>query len=178
MTQDPFSVLQQMEQEGAHNMPSLLEGDAKAAILWSGVAFRMGNMNLVTPLDHVREILPYPDITPLPGTKEWLKGLANVRGNLLTIIDLPQYFGKNEVYRDDRSRILLMNTGEISAGLLVDEVLGLRHFDDELEKQTLSDLDEPVGELLTSAYLQNDVLWGVFDMHLLAQHYAFRQVAA
>ncbi|GMQ91579.1 MAG: chemotaxis protein CheW [Gammaproteobacteria bacterium] len=177
MSQDPFSVLQTMEQSGTRGAPLLLD-DSKLAVLWSGVAFRLGDLNLVTPLDHVLEVLPYPDVTPLPGTKSWLKGLANIRGNLLTIVDLPEYFGKSPVTKGVRSRILVMNTGEYSAGLLVNEVLGLRHFDEETERQVLSGLEEPVGEQIIGGFLQEGVLWGVFDMHVLSQNQAFRRVAA
>ena len=116
MAQDPFSVLQGLEQAGTAGAPLLFD-DSKLAVLWSGVAFRLGDLNLVTPLDHVLEVLPYPDVTPMPGTRSWLKGLANIRGNLLTIVDLSEFFGKPAVTKEIRSRILIMNTGEYSASL-------------------------------------------------------------
>mgnify|MGYP003482639562 FL=1 len=53
-----------------------------------------------------------------------------------------------------------------------------RHFDEELERQDLSGLDDPVLVQLNGAFLRDNVLWGVFDMKSLAESPAFRHVAA
>ena len=174
--QDPFELLRKMQQESLDNAPGLPQ-ETEAVKLWSGVGFRLGEVMLVTPLDHVLEILPPPPMTLVPGVKSWLKGVANVRGNLITIVDLPEYFGKSPVFIDDKARMLIMNAPGMSAGLLVNEVLGLRHFDEELERQDLSGLDDPVVAQLNGAFLRDNVLWGVFDMRSLAESPAFRHVA-
>ena len=175
--QDPFELLRKMQQEIQENVPGLPQ-EVEAAKLWSGVGFRLGDMMLVTPLDHVIEILPPPPLTLVPGVKSWLKGVANVRGNLITIIDLPEYFGKPPVFPDDKARMLILNVPDLNAGLLVNEGLGLRHFDEELERQDLSGLDDPVVVQLNGAFLRDNVLWGVFDMKSLAESPSFRHVAA
>lgn len=175
--QDPFELLRKMQQESLENAPGLPQ-EVEATKLWSGVGFRLGDIMLVTPLDHVLEILPPPPMTLVPGVKSWLKGVANVRGNLITIIDLPEYYGKPPVFMDDKARMLIMNVQGLNAGLLVNEVLGLRHFDEELERQDLSGLDDPVLVQLNGAFLRDNVLWGVFDMKSLAESPTFRHVAA
>ena len=175
--QDPFELLRKMQQESLENAPGLPQ-EVEATKLWSGVGFRIGDMMLVTPLDHVLEILPPPPATLVPGVKSWLKGVANVRGNLITIVDLPEYFGKPPVILDEKARMLIMNVPGLNAGVLVNEVLGLRHFDEELERQDLSGLDDPVVAQLNGAFLRNNVLWGVFDMKSLAESDSFRHVAA
>jgi twitching motility protein PilI len=175
--QDPLALLRRMQQESVANAPGLPQ-EVEAAVLWSGVGFRLADMQLVTPLDQVLEVLPCPALTPVPGVKPWLKGVANVRGNLLTIIDLPEYFGKKPVFADDRARVMVMNIPELSAALLVNEVLGLRHFDEDLERQDLTGLDDPVLAHLNGAFLRDNVLWGVFDMRSLADSMTFKHVAA
>jgi len=175
--QDPLALLRRMQQESIESAPGLPQ-EIQAAVLWSGVGFRLAEMQLVTPLDQVLEVLPCPDMTPVPGTKPWLKGVANVRGNLITIIDLPEYFGKSPVFADDQARVLVMSNPGLNTGLLVDEVLGLRHFDEELERQDLSGLDDPVLVHLNGAFLRDDVLWGVFDMASLTDSLSFKHVAA
>jgi twitching motility protein PilI len=62
--------------------------------------------------------------------------------------------------------------------LLVNEVVGLRHFDEEQERQDVTGLDDPAMAHVRGAFLRDNVLWGVFDMHSLAQSEAFRHVAA
>ena len=71
-----------------------------------------------------------------------------------------------------------MNIPGLSTGLLVNEVLGLRHFDEELERQDISGIDDPVVVHLNGAFLRDNVLWGVFDMESLAESLTFKHVAA
>lgn len=174
--QDPFELLRQMQQDSLEHAPGLPQ-EVEATKLWSGVGFRVGEIMLVTPLDHVLEILPPPPLTFVPGVRSWLKGVANVRGNLITVIDLPEYFGKPSVFSDDKVRMLILNVPGLNAGLLVNEVLGLRHFDEDMERQDLSGLDDPVVVQLNGAFLRDNVLWGVFDMKSLAESPSFRHVA-
>jgi twitching motility protein PilI len=133
---------------------------------------------LVTQLDQVSEVLPPPSMTLVPGVKPWVKGIANVRGNLITIIDLAEFFGKRPVTHDLSARLMILNNPELHAGLLVNEVLGLRHFDAEMGRQDLSGLDDPVLAHLNGAFLRDNVLWGIFDMKSLAESSAFRHVSA
>jgi twitching motility protein PilI len=174
---DPLALLQQMQEHSRHTAPGLPE-QVQAAPLWSGLGFRVENLQLVTPLDHVSEVLPCPPVTPVPGTKRWLKGIANVRGTLVTVIDLPEFFGKEPVRLDDRSRLLILNIPGLSTALLVNEVVGLRHFDEEQEKRDITGLDDPALAHVSGAFLRENVLWGVFDMGSLAESEAFRHVAA
>ena len=174
---DPIDLLRRMQQESLQHTPGLPQ-EVEAAVLWSGVGFRLADMHLVSPLDQVAEVLPAPGITPVPGVKPWVKGVANIRGNLMTIIDLAQYFGKPPVFLDDLARIMVLGVAELHAAVLVNDVLGLRHFDEELERQDLSGINDPVLANLTGAFLHDNVLWGVFDMKSLADSLTFRHVAA
>ncbi len=175
--ENPLGLLHQMQQLGRQAAPGLPE-QVQAAPLWSGLGFRLGELLFVTPLNQISEILPCPAVTPVPGVKHWLKGIANVRGTLLTIIDMPEYFAKPPVRLDDKSRLLVMNVPGLNAALLVNEVLGLRHFDEEQEKQDISALDDAVFAHLRGAFLRDNVLWGLFDMHSLAESLTFKHVAA
>lgn len=176
-TIDPIALLRSMQQ-AASGETRVLPQETEAVVLWSGVAFRLGEMRLVTPLDHVLEVLPPPQWTAVPGVKPWLKGVANVRGNLITIVDLCEFFGKPPVFLDAAARLMIMNIPGLHTGLLVNEVLGLRHFDAEMGRQDLSGLDDPVLAHLDGAYLRDNVLWGVFDMKSLAESLTFKHVAA
>lgn len=174
---DPLVLLQKMQEHSRHTAPGLPE-QVQAAPLWSGLGFRVADLQLVTPLDHVSEVLPCPVVTLVPGTKHWLKGIANVRGTLVTIVDLPEFFDKEPVRLDERARLLILNIPGLSTALLVNEVVGLRHFDEEQEKQDISGLDDPALAHVSAAFLRDNVLWGVFDMYSLAESEAFRHVGA
>jgi twitching motility protein PilI len=177
VAQDPLALLKRMQQESVERAPGLPQ-EVEVAVLWSGVGFRLTDMMLVAQLDQVTEVLPCPPLTPVPRTKPWVKGVANVRGNLITVVDLPEYFGKPAIFQDERARLMIMNMPGLHAGVLVNEVVGLRHFDEALEKQDLTGLDDPVLAHLTGAFLRDNVLWGIFDMQSLAEAQGFRHVAA
>jgi twitching motility protein PilI len=175
--EDPLVLLRKMQQESIRTAPGLPQ-EVQAARLWSGVAFRLADLRLVAALDEVLEVLPCPSYTPVPGTKPWVKGVANVRGNLITIVDLAEHFGKPAVFIDDAARLLVMNVPGLHTGLLVHEVLGLRHFDEEAERQELPGMDDPAMAHVKGAFLRDDVIWGEFDMKSLAETATFRHVAA
>ena len=174
--QNALSLLHKMQQTSRQMAPGLPE-QVQAAPLWSGLGFRLNDMRFVTPLSHITEVLPCPTITPVPGTQRWLKGVANVRGNLLTIIDLPEFFGQERAQIDDQARLMVINIPGLNAALLVNEILGLRHFDEEQEKQDTSAFNETTFAHLQGAFLRENVLWGIFDMHSLAESPAFKHVA-
>jgi twitching motility protein PilI len=176
-TDNPFELLSRMQQAAVAETRALPQ-EVEQVVLWSGVAFRLGDMRLVTQLDQVTEVLPPPPMTLVPGVKHWVKGIANVRGNLITIIDLAEFFGKTPVHHDLTARLMIMNMPGLNAGLLVNEVLGLRHFDAEMGRQDLSGLDDPVLAHLNGAFLRDNVLWGIFDMKSLAESLAFKHVSA
>jgi len=175
--QDPLALLRKIQQESIQTAPGLPQ-EVQATTLWSGVAFRLADLRLVTALDQVLEVLPCPQYTVVPGTKSWVKGVANVRGNLITIVDLAQYFGKAPVFLDEDARFMVINVPGLNAGVLVHEVFGLRHFDEDAERQQLPGLDDPAMTHVKGAFLRDGVLWGEFDMKSLAESATFVHVAA
>lgn len=175
MTQDPLNLLQQMQQDSLATAPGLPE-EIQAVEMWTGVGFRVGDVHLVSPLDSVTEVITYPVVTPVPNTKEWVKGAINVRGNIVPVIDLANFYGKEPIFLDDRVRLIIIDLEGIGSALLVNEVYGLRHFDEEQERQKVTGIDDPVMAQANSAFLRDNILWGVYDMHTLVNNEAFRHV--
>lgn len=173
--QDPFSLLQQMQADSMSITPDLPE-EAQAANMWSGIGFRIGNVHLLAPLDQVSEVLRCPDYAVVPGTRKWLRGIANVRGNLITIVDMAEYFGKEPVFLDDHARLMVMNIEELNTALLVNDVFGLRHFDEDEDRRDLPGLGDSVDAHITGAFLRDNILWGIFDMESLASSGSFQNV--
>jgi twitching motility protein PilI len=95
---------------------------------WSGVTFRLGDAQLAANIDRIHEILPLQSATPVPGAKPWILGLANVRGNLMTVVDLGWFLGNGPATVTPRSRLLATGPHKSPVGLLIDEVFGQRHF--------------------------------------------------
>ncbi len=173
----PLALLREIEQRSLRNTRGLPQR-AETRALWHGIGFRIGDITLVAPLTQVNEILHYPKLTLVPGTLSWVKGLANIRGTLLPVMDLRGYLGQSAVTPDAHSRIMVIQQENLSAGLLVDEVLGLKHFDPQQEAITrVKKLNEAVRPYIQGAFLQSDQTWYVFNMATLAEDPQFLQVA-
>ncbi len=91
----------------------------------------IGAERYLLDLTQAGEIVPVPPITVVPLTQPWYLGLANIRGNLIGIVDLARYNGGAETSTASDSRIVTMASGlGFNCGLLVARVHGLRHAGD------------------------------------------------
>jgi twitching motility protein PilI len=77
------------------------------------------------------EIVSLPDITPVPWTRPWYRGLANVRGRLIGVVDLLHLMGREPLTPDQTQQVLVF--GEVlgvNAGILVTRAFGIRNLKD------------------------------------------------
>ena len=89
----PFELLKELEKR-SRNVGAGSAPESPAGQEWVGVAFRMGGETFLVAREETREVLGYPAaVTRIPGAKSWVKGLANVRGQLLPMLDLRQFLG-------------------------------------------------------------------------------------
>jgi len=124
-----FAKLLEYEKRSAKFTPGASNGGG-ASEEWSGVTFSIGDTSMACHIDRISEILPCPQATPVPGAKPWIIGLANVRGDLLTVVDLSWFLTGVRTPLTTRSRLLATNLNKAPIGLLIDEVFGQRHFID------------------------------------------------
>lgn len=95
---------------------------------WTGMLFRVRDRLLLASLDQIVEVLGLPDaVTPLPGTKEWVMGIANNRGGLLPIFDLDALLHGGPPRVRDTDRVLVVRHADLTCGLVATEVIGIRH---------------------------------------------------
>ena len=172
----PFELLQELERRS--RMVASGRGRERAnQEEWVGVGFRVGRIFLVAAREEVREVLPFPGITKLPGAKPWLLGLANVRGQLLPITDLNAFFGGAPTDIGRNARVVMVNHADISAGLLVDEVRGFRRFVASEKVSAMPDIAPGMMPFISSAYNTGNETWGVLGMHALVENPVFLDAA-
>ncbi|MGE0082369.1 MAG: chemotaxis protein CheW [Thiohalomonadaceae bacterium] len=70
----------------------------------------------------VREVLKVSEIAPVPGAPDFVLGIINLRGNVVTVIDTRQRFGLQPREMDDATRIVIIENGEQVVGIVVDSV--------------------------------------------------------
>ncbi len=128
LAERPFELLLEMERR-ARAAIAAREGAPAAADEWVGIGFRLGAERFVANRGEVREVLPVPEqVTRVPGAKPWLRGIANLRGQLLTVVDLKSFLGAGGAVAERQARILVVASRDVPTGLVVDEVVGFRRF--------------------------------------------------
>jgi len=172
----PIELLYELEQHCLRVAKGLPQRE-DIQVAWTGIGFRVGDLNLAAPLNQVHEVLRFPKMTRIPGTHAWVKGVANVRGTLLTVTDLNQFLGKPPSQSTHRTRILVYRRDELAVGLMVDEVLGLKHFYDEHKVSAVTKFDEALRGYVRGAFKASDIETLVFSMHALAEDPQFFRVA-
>ncbi|MDI2592505.1 chemotaxis protein CheW [Pseudomonas sp. N3-W] len=149
---------------------------------WSGIGFRLGAHWYVAPMGEVGEVLHEPRYTQLPGVKPWVKGVANLRGRLLPIMDVGDFLSGDEPGHEPSAlrrqrRVLVVEYKDVFAGLMVDEVFGLQHFaQDSLEPVPPNELSGPIAAFVKGRF-RRDQDWQVFSPFALAQSQGFMNVA-
>ncbi|HEY8119564.1 MAG TPA: chemotaxis protein CheW [Methylophilaceae bacterium] len=166
--------LQAYQQDILARLKSLSESGRAPASSKLGV--KIGNVDWLISLADISEVLPVPEIMPVPLTQPWFMGMANVRGNLYALTDLAGYLGNPPTVVTSESRILLAH-GQfgINSGLLVDRLIGLRNLEDMQHEKNVG--DKPVWQL--ERYKDADgQIWDELDIGMLLTQSEFMQVAA
>jgi purine-binding chemotaxis protein CheW len=92
------------------------------------VGFRIGKEMFGVPIELVHEIVRVPEVTSVPDALEYVEGVINLRGKIISVVDLRKRFGEIEIHADRKNRILVANVEGTMVGLIVDaasEVLKL-----------------------------------------------------
>lgn len=174
----PYDLLVALERRGraATSEP----GEAASADReWVGVAWRMAGEAYLVAREEMREVLNYPSqLTRVPGAKPWVKGLANVRGALLPVIDLRQYLGSGATPLTRNTRLLVLNHRDVPAGLMVDEVLGFRRFTDGEFGSNAPPTIVRCEKYVAGAFRRGAEAWPVLSLRLLVENPGFLDAAA
>ncbi len=173
----PFELLKQLEQRsraGAGGQPAEQSQERE----WVGVALRMGGETFLIAREETREVMGYPaNVTRIPGARSWVKGLANVRGQLVPMIDLRQFLGSGATVTGRNTRVVMVNHREVPAGLIVDEVLGFRRF---AEREFNAEPPPTVircDSYLAGAFRRAGEVWPVLSLKTLVESPSFLQAA-
>jgi purine-binding chemotaxis protein CheW len=75
----------------------------------------------------VREVYPMTELTPLPCTPVFVFGLINVRGQILTVIDMKKFFDLPEKGITNLNKVIVVRKDAMELGILVDEIIGIRN---------------------------------------------------
>jgi twitching motility protein PilI len=177
LSKHPFDLLLELERRSKTALAGV-SGEDVDVEEWVGIGFRMAEEQFIVARDSIKEVMTVPpSITRVPGAKPWIRGLANVRGHLLPIIDLRLFLGAGTTAGNRESRTLVVNSSELPVGIIVDEVFGFRRFIDQERKSKTPQTIVRCERYLDGAYERGDESWPVFNMDKLIGSGEFRQAA-
>jgi purine-binding chemotaxis protein CheW len=84
------------------------------------VGFQIGRETYGVPITSLHEIVRPPEITAVPDAPDYLEGVINLRGKIVSVMDLRKRFGQKQEGLQRRNRILVVEHGGRLAGLIVD----------------------------------------------------------
>lgn len=124
--------------------------------------FRLENIGILIPENTMSEVMINFQIYPLPKTQAWMKGLVNLRGNLIPVYDFALLLGLTDSAKKYEN-LLILDTGEESIGLLIAslplscDVISWNK-DVNIPKMAMG-----LSEYVTEVYISGDIIWLGFD---------------
>lgn len=156
--------LREFQQQVLDRLQAQTSGDSHQSTL----GILLGQEHWLVDMTDISEVMPLPALTPVPLTKSWYCGVANVRGSLYSIIDMTLYTRQQTTVRDAHNRVMLLGQRyAFNAGLLVSRVLGLRNTESWQagEEDGAVSYRDPDGQI-----------WHKLDIHQLLSQPEFLQI--
>ena len=142
------------------------------------VGFRVGRETFGVPISLVHEIVRVPEITAVPDAPDCIEGVINLRGKIVSVVDLRKRFGEREIRRTKKNRILVVEVQGKMVGLIVDAA-------SEVLKVPPSEVEQPPevfeeGELnyVTGVSKLKDRLVIMVDLNKILQRGELRKISA
>src|SRR4030065_398832 len=103
------------------------EEKAGAGEIVEVVEFLLAHERYAVASEYVREVYPLNDLTPVPCTPRFVLGILNVRGQILSVIDIKRFFDLPEKGLNDLNKVIILRSDEMEFGILADAVVGVRN---------------------------------------------------
>ncbi|WIG57252.1 MAG: hypothetical protein OJF61_003040 [Rhodanobacteraceae bacterium] len=177
MPRNAYALLAEYERRSLAHDPGVPE-QIEAPGLWRAIGFRVGEHHFVSGIDEISEILMSPPpVTSIPSTRSWLMGVANVRGNLIALVDLKQFLFEQRTHVTGRARVLVVKQAGGNVGLLVDELIGQRNLTDADRASAEGEADPGLARFVTENINVGATRLGRFSMVELTRAPEFQHAA-
>lgn len=141
----------------------------------SGLAGEIGHIGMTLggeffaiPVVQVQEIQNYESSTPIPRAPSWLKGVINLRGDIISVVDISSFLGLPPVRLDRKTKLIVVEGEKYNTAIMADAVLDVL----AILPNEIRDLNEIAGGRLEKtfvrgAYLSKDTLYAIIDIQRL-----------
>lgn len=120
--EDTLRILKQRAQTLAREAVPAEAADAGIEV----IEFLLAHERYAVASEYVREVYPLEDITPLPCTPAFVLGIVNVRGEIISVIDIKKFFDLPEKGLTDLNKVIVLESGDMVFGIVADVISGVR----------------------------------------------------
>lgn len=107
------------------------------------VVFELADEEYAVDITQSKQIIKVPKITPVPNTPAYVRGVINLRGQIVPVVDLRKRFGINSG-TGEKERIITIEYEDMLIGLLVDDIKEVLWYDTEKELESAPEIDTAV----------------------------------
>ena len=176
--QDVLRILGDIEARAQANKVDLGAAEQNADDLVF-VTFLACGTRFLALMQDLKEIIYVPSaITRVPLVQPWMRGVANVRGSLMPLVDFQKFLCGSDQSATADSRVLVVDKGGVLVGLQVPAVYGLRHVSRGTRDDYPTDDLRWLADFVDGGYRIDDEVWPVFSVDALVDHPKFRVAAA
>lgn len=90
------------------------------------IEFLLAHERYAVASEYVREVYPLEDITPLPCTPAFVLGIVNLRGEILSVIDIKKFFDLPEKGLTNLNKVIVLESSDMVFGIVADAISGVR----------------------------------------------------
>ena len=112
--------------------------------------FQLENEQYGININYIVEIISYQEVTHLPGMPRFVRGLMNLRGKIIPVIDAREKFGKQKAIYNDKTCIVVLQVEEIIVGLIVDTISDVISVNENVLEEA-----PKIGKIKTNKYINN-----------------------
>jgi twitching motility protein PilI len=150
-----------------------LQSAATVAQVDARLGIMIGTENWLVDLSDVAEVMPVPGVASVPLAHSWFKGVSNIRGNLVSVVDLPAFFALSHAGFTSMARLVLLQPRHLPhAAVLVNRMLGLKHLADLTLQDRAQNLPAWVGDEYQDVAGQS---WKILNIAELVNQPSFLQ---
>lgn len=175
----PLLILRDLEEYFAASSPSPQAQEN----YWSALSVQIDTFRCAIENQFIAEIL-LPDVldnlSNVPGTKPWFRGLISLRGQALPVIDLTKLFFDKLTPIDRDTRIVVLNLGRYSSGVIVNKTHGLVRSKNHDAQEMLGDAQQVPAEFegyISQQISADNQSWPVLDIEALGNYANFKNMA-
>lgn len=173
---NPLSLLFDYEKRGRDHVVDLSTEEDRREY-WRSIAFRVGDVHLLLDEHEVTELLTVPGTARVPGTQRWIIGVANVRGELLPVIDFGDFLFAEPVQQTKQTRVLVVAWDEVRSGLMVDQVMGVKRLPVDTKKPAHTEGMSDVLKTVVGDCYEEEQIFHVMSVKKLIEDTGFMQAA-